>query len=141
MEGDPGKRIHGDPPIAVVLLDRLVDDGGRIIGNACLREERVERAEIGRDEIVGALYGHRHKRRRAGLRGRQKLGDQGFQRIRALRRGGLVGGKGGGRPQRRRSQGHGRKATTPSARAESDGGYWAARAGSPASISCTSTLL
>ena len=72
MEGDSGKRVHGDAPIAVVLLDRLVDDDGRIIGKACFDEERIERAEVGRDEIVGALGRHGHERRVAGLRGRHK---------------------------------------------------------------------
>ena len=50
-----GSESMREPPIAVILLDRLVDDGGRIVGSARLLEERVERAEIGRDEIVGAL--------------------------------------------------------------------------------------
>ena len=78
--------------MAVILLDRLVDDGGRIVGRARLLEERVEHAEIGRDEIVGALRRHRDEGGRAGLRRRQIFGDQGSQRVRALGRGRPVGG-------------------------------------------------
>ena len=74
---------------------------------------------------MGALGGHRHDRRGAGLSGRQKLGDQGFQRLRALGRGRLVGGEGGKRPQRRRQR-HGRKAAARSARAGADGVHCAA---------------
>ena len=90
MKADLGERVHLDPPIAVVLLDRLIDDGGRIIGNAGLGEKRIERAEVGRDEIMRALRLDRDERRGAGLRGRQIFGDQGFQRLRALGRSRLV---------------------------------------------------
>ncbi len=126
MKANLGKRVHGDPPIGVVLLDRFVDDGGWIIGNASFSEERVERAEVGRDEIVGALRGHRHKRSGASLRGRQIFCDQGFQRIGALGRRRLVGGERGKPPQKRRGQRQRRKATARSARAKSGGGHGAA---------------
>ena len=98
MEANLRERIHVDPPVGVVLFDRFVDDDRRIVRDASFSKERIERAEVGRDEIVGALGGHRHKRRGAGLRGGQIFGDQGFQRVRALRRGRLVAGQRRERP-------------------------------------------
>ena len=71
MEGDFRKRIAGDPPIAVVLLDRLVGDDRRIIGDAGFSKQPVEHAEIGGDETTGARRGHCHQRRgRSGAAGK-----------------------------------------------------------------------
>ena len=78
VEGDFGKRIHGDPPIAVILLDRLGGDDGGIVGNAGFLDERVQRAQVGGDEIVGALGGHRHDRRGAGLERRAETSRSGL---------------------------------------------------------------
>ena len=125
MEADFRQRVDADPPVGVVLLDRLGDDDGRIIGKAGLLEERVERAQVGRDEIMGAFRGHRHQRRGAGLGRGQKFGDQRLQRVRARGRCGLVPGEGGSRPQRRPGQQQGREAPG-SARADSEGEHGAA---------------
>src|ERR1700722_5640789 len=121
MEANLGKRVDGDPPIAVVLLDRLVDDDRGNIGNACFSEERIERAEVGRDEIMRAVRLYRHEGRGAGLRGGQIFCNEGYQRIGALGRGWLVARKRWECPQDRRGQRQMHKATARSAWAKSDG--------------------
>src|SRR6185437_14475825 len=92
-----------------------------IVGNARFLDERVQRVEVGGDEIVRALRRHRHHRRGAGLGGGKKSGDQGFERIRALRRGRLVGGEGRTGDERRNQ----RQRREALARSKSFGGHGA----------------
>src|SRR6202034_413195 len=74
-----------------------------------------------RAEIVVSVRRHREERGRAGVRRRQIFGDQGSQRIRALGRGGPVGGERGKRAQRRRAQRRERETPTRSAPTEAVG--------------------
>ena len=111
------QRIHRNPPIAVVLLDRLVGDHRRIVGDAGPGEERIERAEIGRNEIMRAVRLHRHERRSASLGGRQIFCDERSQRIGAFGRSRLVARESRGRPQEANSERKPRKDTARLARA------------------------
>ena len=118
---DLRQRILDDPPVAVVLLEQLVEEGRRLVGRRDPDglEEAVQGAEVGRDEIVLPAGLHRDEGGAAGRRRRQEPVEQGLQLVRALGRRRLVAGE-RGRGGERRAEDRARRAPSGGGRKVAD---------------------